>query len=191
MQKGNKYELEADWSTPETDDLALLMFHSVAPHFSFINDLNHLYDFHLSRIEDMELFPDTPAWPLFSSYDPLKQLRCMVAERPAHDSPTAPFWTPGHKLMLLRGPVAAETATAIHLDFASSGPAPDPSDLIATAHRALLDEVRADFTTTTLIPPDCNPPATLKGKALRDYRELYDLIYTIIDYIDIHFIPDN
>jgi hypothetical protein len=185
----NTLSLDPDLFDDQQEDLAMLLFHSVAPSYAFVDDLNHLYNIRLSRIDDLQL--NDAHWPLFIHHDSLHQLHYYLVERPVSTNSAAPFWTIGHKMLIILGQMAADTAQAIHREFSNASTPDDPDDIIAANHVALLDEMRSNFTTTTLLSPSTPPPSTLRGKALRDYNELFDLIDAILDTLDIKYICDN
>mgnify|MGYP006872978158 CR=1 FL=1 len=183
--KKNTITLDLDPQAGRWDGIALILFHSIAPNYAFVDDLNHLYNLRLSRIEDLEL--NDLQWPLFSFNDTLRHLRYFVIERPASTTGAAPMWTPGHKMMILIGQQAEQQAKTIHDEFSSATTPDDPNDIIAAQHTKLLDNIRSDFTTTTLLDPTAPPPASLRGKALRDYNDLFALADTIVETMDIKY----
>lgn len=183
----NTYCLDDDFTDESWDGIALLIFHSVAPNYAFVDDLNHLYDLDLHRIDDLQLETDS-TWPLFTHYDSLHQLHYYLVERPANGGAAAQLWTAGHKMLIVLGQQAAETVENIHREFCEASAPDDPSDIIASRHSALLDELRSNFTTTTIVDPSSTPP--LKGKALREYNDLLDLTNSILDTLDIKYICD-
>lgn len=184
----NTLSLDLDLEDDRWEGIALLMFHSVTPSYAFVDDLNHLYDLGMARIEDLVI--EGVQWPLFTHNDPLRQLRYYLVERPTAAATSAPFWTPGHKLMILIGQLAGQTAESIHNEFTLSGRPDDPDDIIAARHAELLDDLRSNFTTTTLLDPTAPPPPSLRGKALRDYNALFDIADTILETLDVKYISD-
>ena len=185
----NTLSLDPEFYDDQREDIAMLLFHSVAPSYAFVDDLNHLYNMRLSRIDDLQL--NDAAWPLFIHHDPLRQLYFYLIERPASANTNAPFWTIGHKMLIIIGQLAASTAETIHREFCNASTPDDPDDIIAASHAALLDEMRSNFTTTPLLNPSAPPPSTLRGKALRDYNDLFDLTDVILDTLDIKYICND
>lgn len=190
MAKINIFELEYGPDECGRDDTQLILFHSVTPNYAFADDLNKLYSLHLCRIDDMQLFPDLPKWPLFTFYDPYFHLRYYLTERPI-GSPNITHWTIGHKLLIIIGDRADDMARTILTDFSTPSNTANPTDLITAQHNRQLDLLRNNFTTLTPIATTPTPPPTLKGKALREYKELHDTIDTLLDYLELNYISDN
>lgn len=186
--KKNTITLDIDLESDSHDGSALLLFHSIAPNYAFVDDLNHLYNLRLSRIDDL-LLDDTP-YPHFTYYDSLHQLQYNLLERPLTANAIAPLWSPGHKMLIITGQLAVQTATNIHNEFNNAPSVPPEDDFIAARHLAILDQLRSNFTTTTLLDPLAAPPSTLRGKALRDYNDLFTMADTILDTLDIKYFSD-
>ena len=190
MKKANVFTLECDEDMRPRENTELILFHSVAPSYAFVDDLNKLYSLSLHRLDDMRPDSSDLQWPLFAHYDPHSHLHYYLAERPV-GSTGAPFWTAGHKLLIILGERALLMADTIEADFNSSPDSIAPTDIIALMHCEMLDRLRNDFTTITRLAPSSDPPPSLKGKALREYNELQNLVDCVLDYIDLKYISDN
>ena len=189
MKKKHIYELDWDDSEPLATDVAFLLFHSVAPNYAFVDDLNKLYGLALRRTDDIAL--GERSWPLFIYHDPLLHLDYHLIERPPLSGSTAPMWTEGHKLLIVKGERAVTTVATIHDEFCTATPSADPSDLLAIQHTDLLESLRSSFTTTTLIDPSATLPASTSKKTQRDYTSLCNLLEEILDCLDMENICSN
>lgn len=183
MKKRTIYELDIEDESPRDYSVAMLMFHNVAPNYAFVDDLNHLYNLQLGRINDMPL--DGANWPIFTYHDSLFKLSYYLIERPlGHETPIS-TWTAGHKLLIVIGDRAGSVVEAIHNEFCSATSTADPTDLLAAEHANLLADMLGSFTTTTIIDTSAPAPAGISKKAQREYDALCNLIDEILDYIDV------
>ena len=189
MKKKNILEL--DWDDGESlyDDVSFLLFHSVAPSYAFVDDLNKLYHLNLCRTHDMTL--DGKEWPLFTDCDNMMKLDYYLVEKPIAADDGSSFWTGGHKLLIVKGDRAKALVDRIHDEFSSPADSYDETDLLAREHAELLESLRGGFTTTTRITPSLPPSVTLSRKAQRDYNALCHMLEQILDYIDMEKICDN
>ena len=169
-------------------DLALILFHTTAPNYTFVDDLNHLYRLRLARREDFTL--DSDAYPLFSYYDTLRQLSYHLIERPAQLSssrtPLATLWSPLQKLLFIQGEGASEVSDSILGDFTVLPPTPPTDDLAATARHNILAAFHTAFTPVTVLDPSAPLPPDASRKAQRQHSELQQLVTSILQYFDLH-----
>ncbi len=182
MRKKTVYELEWDEDDEQLNDVAFLLFHSVAPSYAFVDDLNKLYGLGLSRIGDMPLYE--ALWPMFSQHDALHRIDYYIVERPTSCDDATTLWTPGHKMLIVKGEGAQQCVEAIHEEFCSARPADDPTDLLATEHAERLAAMLASFTTTTIVAPEALLSPTLSKKAQREQGALRRMLDDILDYLD-------
>jgi len=126
-----KYRLTLDDENP-FEDWSFLLFHTPLPSYALADNLNRLYDYCLTRIDDLQL--DTAAWPLYTFEDTVAHLKYFLIERPV----AATVWEQGDVLLVVGGENAAMETDAIYEDFTAEAAEPDPTDLLATEHAALL-----------------------------------------------------
>ena len=176
---------------PEDDpfqDLAIILFHTSAPNYTFVDDLNHLYHFRLARKEDMELYSCNH--PLFSYHDPLRHLTYHLIERPAHplpaNAPLATLWSPTHKLLLIQGEDAQRQADLIVGEFSVLPPTPPADDIAATTRHQILSNFHATFTPVSTLHPGAELSPTASRKARREHADLQQLVTSILQYFDLH-----
>ena len=186
MKKKTIFELDCDDSECQYDNVAFLLFHSVAPSYAFVDDINKLYGLNLSRIEDMNLYGQQ--WPLFSDRDKMMKLDYYLVEKPLQANICEALWTSGHKLLIVKGDRSAAIVNTIHNEFCSINDEHDPADILAEEHALLLNNMRSSFTTTTCIDPSQPLPPSLSKKSQRDYNVLCNILEEVLDYIDIEII---
>ena len=133
-----KYKLDLDDESP-FEDWSFLLFHTTMPSYALADSLNRLYDYRLARIDNLQT--TTAAWPLFTFEDTVSHLKYFLLERPA----AATAWERGDMLLVVGGENASAETDAIYEDFTEPAE-PDPTDLLATEHAALLGELLAGFT---------------------------------------------
>ena len=92
MKKKNIYERDWDDSEPLATDVAFLLFHSVAPNYAFVDDLNKLYGLALRRTDDIAR--GERSWPLFIYHDPLLHLSLMAQYFPPREGLPVPLDRP-------------------------------------------------------------------------------------------------
>lgn len=177
------------------DNLAVVLFHSQAPNYTFVDDLNHLYSLSLSREDDMPL--DTLSYPHYSYRDTLRQLSYHLLERPNSPSPddhhskfkiqisNFTFWQPLHKLLLIQGDNAQAMADRIAGEFTVLPPAPAADDLAATARYRLLEDFHASFTPVSLLDPAAPLPPNATAKSRRERNDIKQLLTSILQYFDL------
>lgn len=144
-----KYRLDLDDESP-FEDWSFLLFHTSLPSYALADSLNRLYDYRLTRIDDLQLV--AASWPLYTFEDPVAHLKYFLLERPA----AATAWEKGDMLLVVGGENAAMETESVYEDFTDPG-VPDPTDLLATEHAALLDELLAGFTMVS--PIDFRQPS--------------------------------
>lgn len=179
--KKNTLVLDFDDVSSPFEDIAFLLFHSAVPNYAFVDDLNHLYELSLARIDDIEIM-ETP-WPLFSYRDSLRHLTYHLIERPALTSTGVPHWRPAEKLLMIKGNGAEETAAAICDDFTLDHPSPNPADLRAADHAALLQYYQQSLTAVTFYNPLSQKP--ISRKTAKERAELEALLADIADRLDL------
>ena len=160
---------------PEEDPfhgLALILFHTSAPNYTFVDDLNHLYRLRLARREDMEL--DSDHYPLYSYRDPMRHLTYHLIERPAQlsasHSPLTTLWSPLQKLLFIQGEYATEA-----------------DDLAAATRHNILAAFHTAFTPVTALDPSAPLPPDASRKAQRQHTEMKQLVTSILQYFDLHY----
>lgn len=169
------------------EDLALILFHTTAPNYTFVDDLNHLYRLRLARQDDLQL--DGALYPFFSYRDTLRRLDIHLIERPSQslpaNAPLATLWSPSHKLLLLQGEDAQRQADTIVAEFSVLPPAPPTDDIAATARHQILTGLHAAFTPVSALHPDAELPPTATRKARREHADLQQLVTSILQYLDL------
>lgn len=183
-----KFTLDNEPEEISFDNLAVVLFHSQAPNYTFVDDLNHLYGLTLSREDDMPL--DTLSYPHYSYRDPMRQLSYHLLERPLHHSAThhastLSLWQPLHKLLLIQGDNAHAMADMIAGEFSTLPAAPPTDDLAATARYRLLQAFHADFTPVSLLDPAAPLPPNASAKARRERNDIKQLLSSILQYFDL------
>lgn len=171
-----KFKLEPDELDSGFEGWAFLLFRSPAPAYLFADILNRLYDYRLSRIDDMQI--ENSAWPFFVHDDPVKHLYFYLTEQPSTAIVTP--WSAGDKLLVIKGDAAPKVASSIHSDF-SSTPHYDEGDLLAKEHARLLDTLQQEFTVAILL--DFDTPATTK-KAAKEWALAEHYCDTVIGHIE-------
>ena len=177
---------------PEEDPfqgLALILFHTSAPNYTFVDDLNHLYRLRLARREDMEL--DSDHYPLYSYRDPMRRLTYHLIERPAQlsasHSPLTTLWSPLQKLLFIQGEYATEAAELIVGEFTMLPPTPPADDLAAATRHNILAAFHTAFTPVTALDPSAPLPPDASRKAQRQHTEMKQLVTSILQYFDLHY----
>lgn len=189
---------------PEDDpfsDLTLILFHTTAPNYTFVDDLNHLYRLGLSRQNDFLLpqsdlksTPTSPsehqAYPLFSYRDPLRHITYHLIERPQQPAsthaPLATLWSPLQKLLFIQGEGSEQVAEHIMSEFTLLPPTPPADDLAAIARHNILEAFHSAFTPVTLLDPSASLPPDASRKAQRQHTELQQLVTFILQYFELH-----
>ena len=175
------YKLDLDDFGDDGEDLAYLFFHTTVPGYVFVDDLNHLYELSLRRLDDLPLEGD--GWPLYTYRDSLQMVDYYLIERPAGPASTAPHWAPGHKMMILKGEQALNDAEHIIADFSTPLAHPNAGNPAEEERYNILTSYQQAFTPVTLY--DINAPAPTSKKVLRERGELEHLLTTIIDLLDL------
>ena len=183
-----KFTLDIEPEETPFDNLAVVLFHTQAPSYTFVDDLNHLYSLSLCREDDMPLH--SLPYPHYSYRDPLRQLSYHLLERPPLPQASTPYplaslWQPLHKLLLIQGDSAQTTADTIAREFSSLPPAPQPDDLAASARYRLLLSFHTDFTPVSLLLPDAPLPPNASPKARRQRNDIKQLLSSILQYFDL------
>ncbi len=174
-------KLDIDDFGDDSEDLAYLFFHTACPGYVFVDDLNHLYDLALSRENDLDL--NEQSWPLYSYHDNLRQLDYYLIERPTVGSGVASHWAPGHKMMILKGENAVETAEVISNDFGTPPPQPDTCNPAEMERYDILTSYQQAFTPVNIY--DIHAPVSTSKKTLKERTELENLFNTILDLLDL------
>ena len=177
------FTLDIDEDDSPFDDLALLLFHTAAPNYSFVDDLNRLYGLSLARTEDMEL--DGTPWPVYLYHDTMRQLHYYLIERPLSSGNTAHYWGAGHKMLLLQGDDATPTADRIYSDFNDLPTPPDPADIHAIERHSILEAFHSSFTPVSILDPTAPLPPSASRKAKKEHDEMERLFTSILDHFDL------
>jgi hypothetical protein len=164
------------------EGMAFLFFHTVAPNYSFVDDLNHLYSLELARMEDMLL--DDGQWPVYYYRDTMRRMTYYLIERPAIALGNATYWGGGQKMLLIQGDGATIEAERIGNDFGTESHKAEEDDIAAQEHNAMIEAMLRDFVMVTLFDPE-KAPEGLARKALKERNELQALLERIIDYLDL------
>ena len=160
---------------------AYLFFHTALPGYLFVDDLNHLYGLSLQRLDDLSL--QGQQWPLYTYHDSLRQLDYYLIERPAGSATTATHWAPGHKMMILKGEKAVDTAEQLCNDFCTPPPQPDTCNPDAIERYEILTSYQQTLTPVTQY--NINAPAPTSKKILKERSEMENLFTTILDILDL------
>ena len=135
--KKQVFKLEPDDFGDDNENLAYIFFHTTVPGYVFVDDLNHLYQLSLSRLDDLQL--EGQGWPLYTYHDSLQMVDYYLIERPTSSAATASHWAPGHKMMILKGERATDIAKFICEDFSTPPPLPDHNNPAVTEHHEILN----------------------------------------------------
>lgn len=181
-----KYKLTLDDDAPLFEGWAFLLFRSTEPAYSFADTLNRLYDYRLTRVDDLVL--DGISWPLFLHHDPVRHLHFFLAEQPPTVSGTP--WSPCDKLLIVKGETADHIVSDIHLDFTAPA-AYDQADLLAREHAALLDTLLADFTVAIPLDFQSEPPSRKAAKERALAEQYCNSILTHIDSRRLDLTPEE
>ncbi|MBR1766045.1 MAG: hypothetical protein IJ745_03265 [Bacteroidales bacterium] len=181
-----RYALDPDPEAPPLQNLALILFHTQAPNYAFVDDLNHLYQLRLSRQTDLAIA--TPGWPHYAFNDLLNKISYHFVERPlthsdTHTVPIPPFWPPLHKMLFIIGDFSQSIADRMLDEFSLLPPEPDPIDLAASARHAILRTLHQDFTPVSSIDINSQLPPSASKKAQREYAENQQFLFSIVDLI--------
>ncbi len=172
-----KYRLDLD-DEPGFEGWAFLHFHTLTPGYAFADSLNQLYDYRLTRIDDMVL--DGIPWPLFRHEDPMRHLVIFMAERPSSTADTP--WDAGDKLLIVKGEIAETVVHGIYADFTDT-PIVDEGDLLARDHAALLDSLLQDFTVANQLDFETIPASR---KAQKECTLVIQQCDAILNHIEQH-----
>ena len=175
------HRLDFDDEGFDDQNIAYLFFHTTVPGYVFVDDMNHLYGLSLSRLDDMQMAD--MEWPLYIYRDGLRQLDYYLIERPACSATFATHWAPCHKMLLIKGENAVETATRICGDFSTPPPPPDPCNPAEVERHNIITTYQEAFTPVTIY--DMDAPATLSKKVMKERGELENLFTTILDHLDL------
>lgn len=173
-----RYKMDTDDAASSLEGWAFLLFHSQWPCYAFADQLNQLYDYRLTRIDDMLI--DDIQWPFFTHADTVGHTHFFLAERPLN-AKGAP-WEPGDKLLAIKGDNAGQVAQFIHKDFTSESRI-DDGDLLASEHAMQMGLLLADFTVASLIDFDATE---LSRKAQRELASTELFCERILAYIEGH-----
>lgn len=180
--KKQVFKLDPDDFEDEGEDLAYLFFHTTAPGYLFVDDINHLYRLSLARLDDLQI--DGQNWPLYSYHDSLRQLDYFLIERPLNTShPSAPHWVPGHKMMIIKGERAANIADFICEDFSTPPSQPDACLPTGIERYDILTSYQQSLTPVTVY--SFNTPVGTSKKLLKERTEMENLFTTILDLLDL------
>lgn len=171
-----KHTLEIEDEEYAYEGWAFLHFHTPMPGYALADSLNRLYDYRLTRQDDMPL--DDVDWPLYRFEDALGKLLFFLVERPVMAT-TAP-WDAGDKVFLVKGENAAAEVQHIFADFTSSA-AVDEADLLAREHAALLEDMLADFTVVNILDFSTSPTSRKGTKDRQLVQQHCDMILTYIE----------
>ena len=184
--KKQTFKLDIEFDSDPFEDLAFLFFHSTDPNYAFADDLNHLYGLALTRVDDMPLLD--AAWPVYTYRNTLRQLNYYLIERPVVSGNTALHWGHLHKLLLLQGQDAEETARAIYRDFTTL---PDADPQTQNSERNdIITNFQQSFASVTLYDTQLPDGAQPQRKTLRERAELENLFTAIIDHFDLQLLDD-
>ena len=184
MKKPNITILQfEDFEEPE-HDYAYLLFLTDIPCFAFIDELNHLYNLSLTRMNDLTLYG--ALWPFYYYHDTMSHLRYFFIERPNSSNNNASGWSPGHKLLIIKGEDAIREIGSIYDDFTTPPAPPDPLDRLAMQRHQQLLTLYESFIPVSLLNLDS--PTPLARKAAKEFTELQHLIYSLTDQFDINML---
>ena len=181
-KKKTTFTLEPDDIMSGFEGYTFLLFSSTLPSYAFVDDLNHLYNLRLTRVDDIPL--NEIKWPLFIYHDTHLRLTYYLVERPSGSPSTA--WPSNHKMLIVAGEKAKDTIDMIHSEFCGATEPADPTDLLAAEHYELLSGFLSSFTLTRRIDPMAPIDEQLSRKAQKEQSELDALLTDIVEYIDVH-----
>lgn len=180
--KKNEYVLALD-PEDEFDGFAYLFFLSAAPTYSFADDLNHLYPISLAREEN--IIVDGVEWPLYSYYDPVLLLHYYLVERPAQATGFR-SWGIGHKLLIIKGSLAADKMDEIESDFTEIPVPPADTDLLGIERYRLMKALHDDFIPVNRFNPDHIPDDKKSAAATRQLSKAINMILDELDHQSVH-----
>ncbi len=128
------------------------------------------------------------AWPVYTYRNTLRQLNYYLIERPVASGNTALHWGHLHKLLLLQGQDAEETARAIYRDFTTL-PNADPQTQ-NSERNDIITNFQQSFASVTLYDTQLPDGAQPQRKTLRERTELENLFTAIIDHFDLQLLDD-
>lgn len=173
-----KYTL--DTPVLDFDDTAFLSILTDTPSYALADDLNHLYDLSLHRVEDAVV--DDGSLPLYKHADALRGLTYWLVELRDEGC-----------LLIVRGGASREVALLIEDDFGTPVEEPHPADLPAVRRYAILLRYQRQLTPVSIVDftGDEMEAATQKNlpprnqKTLRARAARVDLFARILDCIDL------
>lgn len=164
-----KYKLDIEDDTP-FEGWSFLLFQTSTPSYMLADSLNRLYDYRLTRLDDLEV--GAASWPLYTFEDQIAHLKYFLLESPA----TGSAWSNGDKLLAVAGEGAEQETAFLYADF--TNPADyDPADLLAAEHAEMLNRLLAGFTVVSPIDFGHTPsPSKRRVAAEQCCREILDAI---------------
>ena len=184
MSKQQVFTLDIEEEDYGYPDHACLFFHTLAPGYAFVDDLNRLYSIARARRGDMQL--RGVSWPLYVCFQPVSKLHWRVVERPRSEDSTAPHWQQGQKLLILQGNDARLVADRIEEDFGTPLAIPDDGDHTARRRQGILQGYQQTLMPVSRMDPGQQADTPLSRKAAKERAELESLVYEILDYLDRH-----
>lgn len=172
-----KHQFTLDEPAIDFSDVAFLSILSSTPDYALVDDLNHLYDLALHRIDDAVV--GEHALPLYVHGDAMRHLDYyLVALAPVAEG----------YLLIVRGSSCREVLSAIEGDFSAAVAEPHPADLPAVRRHAILSRYQSAFTPVSVVeftPAEIDEASrpgrhTLKGRVL-----LADIFARILDHLDL------
>ena len=180
MAKKHTVVLDFDDEPSSFDDIAILFFRTDTPNYLFADDLNHLYQLALSRIDDL-VFPntpqDSPGLPLYTFHNQLEYLDYYLVDLSTLQASTQT------KLLIIRGEATDDTVQNILRDFNEPPAAADPHNIELLHRNDILLAYQQALTSVSLYDPQ--PPVGLSKKAAKERQELDNLLTSILDLIDL------
>ena len=171
-----KFKLDIEDDALDFEGWAFLHFHSIMPGYVFADSLNRLYDYDLTRIDDMVL--EGAAWPMFRYENAVQHCLFFLVERPA--AATEAPWEAGDKLLVIKGEHAETVARDIFADFTGNA-VYDEADLLAREHADLLDSLLAAFTVVNILDFSTAP---VSRKAVKERQQVQECCDTMLAYIE-------
>lgn len=172
-----KHQFTLDLPPIDFEDVSFLSILTDTPSFVLADDLNHLYNLSLHRIDDASF--DGYSLPLFQHSEPLRHLDYYLLELTGAAD--------GY-LLIVRGSSGREVVESIADEFGGVAQQPHPADFHAMERYKILSRYQQSFISVSIIDFSDNEiesasrptRRTLKGKAA--YADLYA---RILDYIDL------
>lgn len=172
-----KHTLTLDLPAIDFSDVAFLSILTDTPDFALADDLNHLYDLSLQRVDDAVV--GDRSLPLYVCSDVMRHLHyALVALSPVAEG----------FLLLVRGSSCRDVVEAVEHDFFTRPDAPHPSELPAVRRCAILARYQDALTPVSIVTFTDDEIAeasdTDRRRSFKGRVALADLFARLLDHLD-------